>query len=130
MPSFSVPLPLATALPAPSGKPPLGEQRSNLKGVLMIDSIFEQYQSDFSEVYEVVRTFLVYHQEIDYRIELLQRWPQGDYKPRIYKQETVLLPGQNEMLVWREYEMGYRAQSDPDLAVKLALSVIKYQNGR
>lgn len=96
----------------------------------MVDSPFEPYQDSFSEMYEVVRTYLIYHQDFDYRVELLRRWPQGDYKPRVYKQELVLMPGHNEMLVWREYEMGYRAQSDPDLAVKLAFGVIKNQRGR
>ena len=97
---------------------------------MVIDSIFEPYQDSFSGTYEVVQTLLVYHQEYDYRIELPKRRPQGDDKPRVYKQEAVQWPGQNEMLVWREYEMGYKAVSDPEMAVKLALSVIKHQRGR
>jgi hypothetical protein len=96
----------------------------------MIDTLFQQYQGDFDEVYEVVRMFVVATQDSDYRIEVLRCWPLGGYKPRIYKQETVALPGRSEMIIWREYEMGYKATSDPDVAVKMALSVIKHQRGR
>ena len=96
----------------------------------MVDALFQQYQDDFDEVYEVVRTFIVAAPDSDYRIEILRSWPLGRYKPRVYKQETITLPGRNEMFVWREYEMGYRTQNDPDIAVKLALGVIKHQRGR
>ncbi len=83
----------------------------------MVDALFQQHQDDFDEVYEVLRTFIVAAPDSDYRIEVLRCWPLGKYKPRVYKQETITLPGRIERIIWREYEMGYKAQDDPDTAV-------------
>ena len=95
----------------------------------------------FDAVGEVIQTLLVSDAESDYRIELVRCHKGGrtGYKPRIYRQETVVIsvisgerydPKPREMLVWRDYEMGFKPTDDLNMALKMAAVVIKENCGR
>jgi len=94
--------------------------------------------SHFDCVEEVVQTLLVSDAEADYRIELLRchKEPQPGYKPRIFRQEAVTVPPDyrspkaREMLVWRDYEMGFASTDDLNVALKMAVVVIEQKRSR
>jgi len=101
---------------------------------------------EWPEVYEVARTLVVCGKDADFRIELLRtgRAEKAVYKPRLYRQETVILqpacektgngwtwnPKPQPMILWREYEMDFRATEDPEDALKMARAVIQQGRGR
>ena len=96
-----------------------------------MDEVLRNYSDAFLQAFEIVRTLLLVTDDGDFRVEILRRWPEGDYKPRVYKQvEIPTDAGIAPMLVWREYEMGYQGSDDPDAALKMALSVIRHKRGR
>ena len=94
-----------------------------------MDEIFQHYRGAFDQAFEVVQTLILVANDADFRIEILKRWPEGDYKPRVYKQVEVSVDS-SPMLLWREYEMGYQVASDPEAALKMAMAVISNRTGR
>ena len=94
-----------------------------------MDEILQRYRGAFDQAFEVVQTLVLVTDDADFRIEILGRWPEGDYKPRVYKQVEVSVDS-SPALVWREYEMGYQAASGPEAALKMAMAVISNRTGR